>query len=275
MGRLEAVIAAAVHRHCPPGGFHRPSSTGGAVPSTKVCGVESACCRSNGGYFEPSLCKVSCDCAEPSASGAVGLDGAVLVAGDGASETSSVTAAPPSRGPSVAPLADTCRTTMSPSTVSPTRNARAGLPSTAMSASPSLPPATTPTSLKRLPVAPGRVADGGIAGGNTRDTPAPTGAGVSPRGATAGPAATGCNPSTPLPGTSMYSATAPTLAAAAAQITAARSRVITSPLSASLTFSRPESTRLSGMRCRIACREEPERPGCIVTGPANPAARPR
>jgi hypothetical protein len=60
--------------------------------------------------------------------------GAGAIPAAGAGMTSSAMAALPSRGPRMAPRADTSRSTMSPSTVAPTLYARAGPPFTAMSA---------------------------------------------------------------------------------------------------------------------------------------------
>jgi hypothetical protein len=103
--------------------------------------------------------------------------GAIAIGGMGGLAILSGIAAPPPCGPRMAPNSDTSWTTVSPSTVAPTRNARAGLPSTAISAIPSLafgvetrltgPGETTPTSLKRSALGAGKT--GGSCGdGSTR-----------------------------------------------------------------------------------------------------------
>ena len=144
--------------YCCPDGLHRPSSTGATLPSPGF-GVGDTAGVATGRYFDPLLREASCDGTALPARGSSGAastvatGGATLTTGGGACDRSSATAAPPSRGPSDAPRSDTSRTTVLPSTVSPTRNICAGLPSTAISAIRTDPLSITPANLKRSPAA--------------------------------------------------------------------------------------------------------------------------
>lgn len=144
--------------YCCPDGLHRPSSTGATFPSPGF-GVGDTAGGGNGRYFDPLLREAFCDGMALPARGSSGAAntvatvGAALTTGGGGCDKSSAMAAPPSRGPSDAPRSDTSRTTVLPSTVSPTRNICAGLPSTEISAIRTGPLSITPASLKRSPAA--------------------------------------------------------------------------------------------------------------------------
>ena len=118
----------------PSDGLQRPSS-GSAASSAGFSGC-SRVCGGSGHVLRPAG-SASRDTSDDSSPGpAVGAC-AIPVAGAG--NTSSAMATLPSRGPRMAPRADTSRSTMSPSTVAPMLNARAGSPFTAMSATHSTP----------------------------------------------------------------------------------------------------------------------------------------
>ena len=144
--------------YCCPDGLHRPSSTGATLPSPGF-GVGDTTCGTTGRYLDPLLREGSCEGMALPASGSAGATstgatgGATLTVGGGGCDRPSATAAPPSRGPSDAPRSDTSRTTVLPSTVSPTRNICAGLPSTEISAICTGPLSITPANLKRSPAA--------------------------------------------------------------------------------------------------------------------------